>query len=270
MKYDRIALFTDLDGTLFNSNRKVSDENRTAIERFISEGGCFGISTGRAPDNALNMLPGLKINSWSVVLNGAEAYHFTEKRAAAQSCLPKEIMEKLFRWVYQNLPEVNIQLCTDTELLFLSRPEFGDEDFITTHQPMRETSVEEALGYPWLKVLFCAPRPILMKLHEYAVGQGMTAVMDSVYTNEVYLEFLPLHANKGTCLHQLRELPEMQNRVFVAIGDYTNDIELLQEADVAVAVGNALQEVKAVADHVVCTNDEHALAYLIDVLIPKL
>ena len=98
----------------------------------------------------------------------------------------------------------------------------------------------------------------------------MTAVMDSVYTNEVYLEFLPLHANKGSCLHQLRELPEMQNRVFVAIGDYTNDIELLQEADVAVAVGNALQEVKAVADHVVCTNDEHALAYLIDVLIPKL
>ena len=37
-----------------------------------------------------------------------------------------------------------------------------------------------------------------------------------------------------------------------------------------VAVGNALPEVKAVADHVICTNDEDAIAYLIDVLIPSL
>ena len=270
MEYGKVALFTDLDGTLFNSDRKVSCENKSAIERFIAKGGCFGISTGRAPDNALNMLPGLKLNSWSVVLNGAEAYHFSEKRAAAQSCLPKDEMEKLFRWVYQELPEVNIQLCTDRELLFLSRPQYADFDFVYTHQPMRETSIDEALGYPWLKVLFCAPRPTLIELHRYASEQGMTLVMDSVYTNEVYLEFLPLHVNKGSCLHQLREQSELQNRVFVAIGDYTNDIELLQEADIAVAVGNALPEVKAVADHIVCSNDEHALAYLIDVLIPEL
>ena len=65
-------------------------------------------------------------------------------------------------------------------------------------------------------------------------------------------------------------MPELQGRTFVAVGDYTNDLELLQEADVAVAVGNALPEVKQIADHVICSNDEDAIAYLIDELIPGL
>lgn len=270
MRYSNVALFTDLDGTLFNSQREVSAENKKAIKRFIEEGGSFGISTGRAPQNAKLMLPGLDINSWSVVLNGAEAYHFPCKKSAAQRYLPKDQMEMLIRWVLQELPEVNIQLCTDDQLLFLSRPEFADWDFVSSHQPMSETGVDEALCYPWLKVLFCAPRSVLVRLHSYAEENGMTTVMDSVYTNEVYLEFLPLHTNKGSCLKELRSQPDMLGKTFIAIGDYTNDIELLQEADIAVAVENALAEVKSIADYIVCTNDDHALAYLIDVLIPEI
>lgn len=270
MEYSKIALFTDLDGTLFNSDREVSGENRAAIARFMAQGGSFGISTGRAPANARNLLPGLEINSWSVMLNGAQAYHFGEHRSAAESTLPKQEMETLVRWVYQTMPEVNIHLCTDRELLIVSRPEFADSDFVASHQPMRETTIEEALSYPWLKTLFCAPRPMLERLREYAVELGTTKYAHSVYTNEVYLEFLPPRVNKGNCLRRLRELPELAGKVFIAIGDYTNDLELLEEADIAVAVGNALPEVKAVADYIVCTNDEHALAYLIDAVIPGL
>lgn len=270
MEYADIALFTDLDGTLFNSARKVSVENADAIKRFISAGGSFGISTGRAASNAKDMLPGLPINSWSVVLNGAEAYHYPSHNCAAINCLPKDSMRPLIQWVLNSLPEVNIQLCTDCQILFLSDPEFADYDFVSTHQPMLEMSVDDAMHYPWLKVLFCAPRSVLERLHTYAKITGATVAMDSVYTNEVYLEFLPKNVNKGSCLKEIRALKEMQGKTFIAIGDYTNDLELLQEADIAVAVGNALPEVKAIADHVICTNDEHALAYLIDNLIPMI
>lgn len=62
----------------------------------------------------------------------------------------------------------------------------------------------------------------------------------------------------------------MQGKTIFAIGDYTNDLELLQEADIAIAVANALPEVKAAADYVICSNDEDAIAYLIDVLIPEM
>ncbi len=49
MDYHNLALFSDLDGTLLDSQRQVSRENRQALEHFIAGGGLFGISTGRAP-----------------------------------------------------------------------------------------------------------------------------------------------------------------------------------------------------------------------------
>lgn len=76
MDYCNLALFSDLDGTLLDRNRQVSRENREALAHFIAGGGLFGISTGRAPMNALELLPGVPINTWSVVLNGAEAYRY--------------------------------------------------------------------------------------------------------------------------------------------------------------------------------------------------
>lgn len=270
MDYHSIALFTDLDGTLFDSDRNVSAENQAAIRKFVEGGGAFGISTGRAPDNAISLLSDVEINSWSVVLNGAAAYHFPEGRSALQSDLPRREMEALLHWVTHELPEVNIQLCTDGPLLLLTRPEYFDYPFVSTHQPMTVAGIEDALRYRWLKVLFCAPRPILERLYLHAQETGAADSMDLVYTNEVFLEFLPKNVNKGSCLHALRSLSELKGRTFVAIGDYTNDLELLQEADVAIAVENALPEVKRIADHIVCSHDEHALADLIENILPKL
>ena len=270
MHYKDVALCTDLDGTLFNSQRQISPENRLAIEAFIADGGSFGISTGRAASNALDLVPDIPINTWSVVLNGAAAYHHESGRIAHVSCLPKDTMESEIRWVLQALPEIQIMLCTDGPLLFLSDLDLIDHDFWTSHQPMSPVTVDEALKYTWLKVLFCAPRPILEKVKAHAEETRAAEAMYCVYTNEVYLEFLPREVNKGRCLASLRSMPELQGKTFIAIGDYTNDIELLQNADVSVAVGNALPTVKAVADHVICTNDEHAVAYLIRDLIPRL
>ena len=270
MNYKDIALFTDLDGTLFTSERTVSEENRRAIRRFIDGGGSFGISTGRAPANAGLMLPGMEMNTWSVVLNGAEGYHFVRRQSCGETSLPKKEIMALVDWVLKELPMVNVQLCTPDRLFFLSDPQFADEDFVTSHQPLEYAAPEAVAQEKWMKILFCAPRPILQQLLDYAGATGEAGVMDSVFTNEVYLEFLPRNTNKGTCLAGLRQQPELWGKTFVAIGDYTNDIELLQEADIAVAVANALPAVKKIADYVVCSNDEHALAYLIDVLIPSL
>ncbi len=270
MKYTEVALFTDLDGTLFNSESRVSEKNKDAIRRFTAQGGSFGISTGRGPVNAKFMLPGVELNGWSVVLNGAEAYNFAEDSTAFRTYLNKHAAEKLMNWVIQEFPEVNIMLCTESRLLFPSNPAYENRWFVDAHQPMDVVSMEEAKCSNWLKILFCAPREILEQIHSYGILRGMEELMTSIYTSPVYLEYMPPKVNKGLCLQRLRRVPDLRERTFIAIGDYTNDLELLQEADVAVAVANALPEVKQVADHVICSNEEDAIAYLIDVLIPKL
>lgn len=270
MDYSKVALFTDLDGTLFNSQTQVSERNRDAIRRFCAQGGSFGISTGRGPINAKEMLPDVALNGWSVVLNGAEAYNYAEDATAFRTYLNKPVAEQLMNWVIQKFPEVNIMLCTESHLLFPSDPAYENRWFVDAHQPMDVVSMEEAKCSNWLKILFCAPMEILEQIRCYGTKHRIEGILESIYTSPVYLEYMPPKVNKGKCLQRLRKVPELQGRTFVAVGDYTNDLELLQEADVAVAVGNALPEVKQIADHVICSNDEDAIAYLIDVLIPKL
>ena len=270
MDYSGIALFSDLDGTLFNSNRQVSPENRRALERFIAGGGLFGISTGRSPSNASRLMPGVPINTWSVVLNGAEAYQFSTGTVAFPQTLTHLRMAVFVKEVLERLPDVNVLLCSESRLLFLSHQDRVDKRFWDSHQPARFCSLGEALSYPWLKVMFCAPREVLERLERCAEARGIFDICDRVYTNINYLEFLPVGANKGVCLHKLRNMEELLGRKFVAVGDWTNDLELLQEADVAVAVENALPEVKSLADYITCSHDDHAIAYLIDRILPAL
>ena len=270
MNYDKIALFTDLDGTLLNSRRQVSEENLQALARFTAEGGLFGISTGRAPSNALDVLPPLPINTWSVFLNGAESYHFRNRAAGTVKNLPKKRILPMITWVLETFPLVNVQICAVDALLFVSDPAYEDRDFVDTHQPMINASLAQVMNHDWLKILFSGPREVLEKISAKAQQDRIPEEADMVYTTYTYLEFLPKNTNKGNCLHNLRQQPELRDRTFIAIGDYSNDLELLQEADVAVAVANALPEVKAIADFITCSNDEHALADLIERIIPTL
>lgn len=270
MNYDKIALFTDLDGTLLNSRREVSPENLSALERFTAEGGLFGISTGRAPMNALDVLPPLPINTWAVFLNGAESYHYQKQTAGTIKTLPKDQLSLLITWVLETFPQVNVQVCAVKQLLFVSDPAYEDRDFVDTHQPMINASLAQAMEYDWLKILFSGPRVILEQISAKARVEQLPACADTVYTTYTYLEFLPKDTNKGSCLKDLRQQPELEGRIFIAIGDYSNDMELLQEADIAVAVANALPEVKAIADFITRSNNEHALADLIENIIPKL
>lgn len=68
----------------------------------------------------------------------------------------------------------------------------------------------------------------------------------------------------------MSSLPILEGRQIVAIGDYSNDREPLQNADVAIAPQNALPEVKALANYIVASNNEDAVADLIERILPEL
>ncbi len=113
------------------------------------------------------------------------------------------------------------------------------------------------------------PRPLLERLEQQAEESGVSEGTERVYTCPTYLEFLPQGVHKGRCLGDLRCLDVFRQRRMIAIGDYSNDVELLQEADIAVAVDNALPEVKAVADYCTVSHNDSASARLIANILPE-
>lgn len=77
------------------------------------------------------------------------------------------------------------------------------------------------------------------------------------------LEFLPKDVDKGNSLDIIRKILDLEKDEVMSIGDQENDLSLIKKAGFGVAMGNAVEEVKQVADYITKSNDENGLAYAI-------
>ncbi len=132
-----------------------------------------------------------------------------------------------------------------------------------TGLPLIPCSYED-INKPFAKVVFCDHRPeeierlaILLRAHPLADQ------FDFIHSERSLYEILPKGISKGDVLPRLCEHLHLSMDKTVAIGDYFNDITMLRDAKVGVAVANACDEAKAAADYVTVSNDQHAIAQII-------
>ena len=89
--YADFLLVSDMDGTLLNSSKEVSAENRAAIADFVAGGGRFAIATGRPAANAAGYLTGVPVNSPGIFFNGAMLYDWQTAKLLAACPLEGQI-----------------------------------------------------------------------------------------------------------------------------------------------------------------------------------
>ena len=264
------AILTDLDGTLFDSHGVVSPSNRGAIADYISSGGIFAIATGREPQNARRHLPDLPINGPSIVLNGAAVYDFASHRYLTTVLMDKETGSQVVASCLENKWKLDIQVYTTDGIFYATPIETADPGYLRIHQPTSYLPLSQLETLDWIKVVMlereagalATMRDYLKQVgfeHRVALVEGTTDVVKI----GKYVELLPPGINKGTAVSFLRELPEYEGRTIYAIGDYWNDIELLNAADVACCPTNAIDEVKAVCKHIVASHNDGAIADLV-------
>lgn len=276
MRADETVLYSDLDGTLFNSRTELSPENRAAIERYAAAGGRFALSTGRAPFNSVRFTGALPINAPSVVYNGAGVYDFAAGEYIFCDHLDRAALDPLLMKLAAVFPEIDIQIYTEREITSITPEANSQPDLLRLHAPVRFTSLAALEGLGLVKALAWVPPSLLpvleARLHEWARGccRLIPGTVPGTAAPVHFFELLPPDATKGAALRRLRAHPSLAGRTLIAAGDYLNDLEMLREADVPVCPANAAGEVKAVCRYVTAGNDAHALAHIIDEIIPAL
>lgn len=257
-KFEGILLCTDLDGT-FLHHAKASKENCRAIRYFQENGGLFTVATGRSAAFVRgfeNYAP----NAPLIASNGTLICdHITER--------PLAVLE-LPEYTCAVLDELHADGWLNDVFLYDLEDggtDIGDQKY-RHWNPAIGCSPGEYLSHtprPWLKILFemkSQEENLALQRHMAARYPGM------LETNRSYDRGLEMHAphtGKGRCLEILRDmLPGI--RLTVGAGDYENDISLLRSADVGYAVANALPEVRAAADRITVSCEEHAIAKIID------
>lgn len=137
--------------------------------------------------------------------------------------------------------------------------------FIISHEPVPEAVhdlMHEIQKVRVHKVLFVDPRGQVASCRK-ELEMVLMGVGDITQARPDVLEVLPKGAGKGEGFVKLVENLNVQRDCTMAIGDGENDLDMIRQAGLGVAVANAVPEMLKTADEVVCGNGEAAVAYAI-------
>lgn len=260
-KFENILICTDLDGTLLSSNHIISKENLEAVEYFKSEGGFFTFMTGRVPSTALNYCDIIKPNVPFGCINGGGLYDYEKNKYIHMEALTEDALD-LVEFIDENVPEVGIQLPAAETVYFCKYSSSLEKFRRICNLPDVRRHYRE-IDEPVSKVLFADENEEnLLKVIELLNNHPKAEKFDFIRSEKELYEILPKGASKGTALIKLAEY--LNTDKTIAVGDYDNDVEMIKNAKIGFAVANASQRAKDAADFITVSNDEHAIAKIIN------
>lgn len=261
--FDGILICTDLDGTLFQSGgRGISEENAQAIRYFQENGGIFTFITGRMPYFSQSAYQAIHPNAPFGCINGGGIYDHRTQEYIWKYAIPLSVLD-ILKYIEKEMPEMGIQINAFDKLYFLKDSEEGELFRQRTGLPLLTCSYED-INQPFAKIVFCDHRPAeIDRLAKLLQAHPLAENFDFVQSEKTLYEIMPKGINKGAVLPRLCEHLHLSMDKTVTVGDFFNDIPMLQAAKVGVAVANAREEVKVAADYVTVSNDQHAIAKII-------
>lgn len=261
-KFRDILLCTDLDETLLTTgDKRLTEENRNAIERFMSEGGYFTFATGRGPAGARLLLDIIKPNAPLICYNGGAIYDFNTDTVIKGECLDKQAI-KVVEYVEENFPDVGIEVCTDKNIYFCKENRIAEMHRLHEHLPHITLSYKNVFT-PWKKVIFLCEPEQMRELSTHLYGTEFADRYDFVQSFDTYFELMPKGVSKGSAMLELAQMLKISPKRTIGIGDNYNDIELIKNAGIGIAVANAVPEARAAADIITVDNNKSAIAAVI-------
>ncbi len=255
---------SDLDGTLLRSNEETSEYTNSVINSLVNKGMLFSYATARSLITAKKVTKGIEAKIPLIVYNGAFVIdNITEKILIANyfddsvySVLEELFSNDVYPIVYAYIDgnekfSFVSKLCTRGMRMFLDSRK-GD---IRTN----EVDSLHALCKGDIFYITCIDEPNKLKpLYKKYKDRYHCVYQTDIYTNEQWLEIMPLEASKSNAIKQLQVLFNCEK--LIVFGDGQNDIDMFQIADESYAVSNAQEELKKYATAVILSNDEDGVA----------
>lgn len=256
----------DIDGTLLDSNRKISPKVKETLQKANENGMYIVLCTGRP-------LPGVKEQLAELDLYGENDYVITYNGSLVQATKSNEIISQYglshddFLEIEAMSRKVGVHLHTiDDQAIYTANRDIGK---YTVHEaylvdmPLKYRTVEEMTPDMSIIKMMMIDEPAIL---DNAINQLPEAFVDkytTVKSTEFYYEILNKEASKGNALAKLAEHLGITQAETMAIGDNENDLSMIEYAGIGVAMGNATESVKQAADIQTASNDEDGVAEIL-------
>ena len=261
-KFDGLLICTDLDGTLLKNDKSISKENVEAIEYFKENGGKFTFITGRMPFYISDMYEKVRPNAPIGCINGGGVFDYPAKKYLWTRPLEPSALE-LAKDVGRTFEDIGIQISAFEKVYFCKDNTAMEEFRKITKVPYLKGDLE-SFSDPIAKILFGnLDGKSLGKVYDFLVDHPGSKDFVITRSELTLCEILPKGISKATAMLKIAQYLGIDEKRCIAIGDYNNDIGMIYAAGLGVAVANATEDVKKVADLITCSNEESAIARII-------
>lgn len=252
--------FFDLDGTLLSSEKKITPGTMEALRKYTDAGNYFCINTGRALDSARAVYDGLGLDfkgSFLCGSNGTQIYSVDEDKYLYRVGVDLELVDKILDLA----EEYDVHCHTYNEDNIVSR---HDNECMAYYRRVIKTPLivtDEVLKY----VTMPPSKLIAIELHDHdkqerfrlALKEMVGDKLTLLYSNHYYMEIFPSEAGKGSAVKRLADILGVDIKDTYAAGDEQNDISMIEAAGCGIAMANATDMVKQIADVVTTYDNNH-------------
>ena len=264
---EKTIIITDADGTLLPDNKQILDIDKAAIAEIVKSGGYFTIATGRGTALARVIVDEIGRDLMklpAVIFNGAAVYDYTAEKFLWQCCL-EESGQAYVRMLMEKFPGIGSEVLIGGEVYVVNTNKYEEMHLDFGNVDPIRCKFDEVPSENWLKALFVDHPKRIAELEKFVRANPCESV-HAVCSGDMFFEVLPRGINKWTGISRMLELTGMQDYRTVAVGDYYNDLEMLEHSDIGVATGNAEPALKDIADFTVCNCNNGALHEVVEEL----
>ena len=259
---------SDLDGTLLNSHSLISDRSRTLLNHMIDDYGInFSIATARTPATVVQLMNGVHSRLPYIVMTGAAMWrdglvnqcYLRPEEVECLSELSRKYGIRPFFYTFNGriIESYHLPTMDDYERRFVDQ---------RCHSPYKRFIFQNAMPIDKKEhtMLVFAAADYDSMGHVYAEAQtrlkcSMTYYRDIFNPKVGFLEVMAEGVSKARAVERLKK--ETGADRVVVFGDSPNDLSMRKVADLFISPGNAVEEVRSVADEVMTmSNDDDCVA----------
>lgn len=270
LPYSIIAL--DLDGTLTNSEKNITPRTFDALMKAQREGVRLVLASGRPTFGIAALANQLQLADYGgyvLSYNGGRIINWCEKTVIFSQVVDQKLVPILYDFAEKaQLPIVTY--LPEAILASKNEGEYLAEEARINGMPVvvAQNFVEEAMQIEGGSTKFLIPgEPELLIQLESEMKAALSEQMEVFRSAPFFLELPPKGIDKAQSLQRLLTHLGLERESLMAFGDGFNDLSMIQFAGQGVAMANAVEEVKSIADFVTTSNEEDGIAQALEQLL---
>ena len=260
------VLALDLDGTLTDSKKRISERTKKSIDKFIAAGGTVALASGRPTFGVMPVAKILELDKKGGYILSYNGGCFLDCKNNKQLFM-KELTHEYLPILEKQAKKFGINLMTyngdKAYALDIDEQYYMIEININHFIRVKADPLTPKITFPIIKCLMTADGDYLAKV-EKEMKKYWEGKLNIVRSEPYFLEVTEVGIDKAsTITNMVKKLGKSVDNL-ICCGDGFNDLSMIQAAGIGVAMANAQERVRAAADYITKSNDEDGIVDVVE------